>query len=299
MEYTLPDEKTENFDEAWDSINTDPKEAKQEEEVVDPITNDPVKEKTPVSEPAKSEPAGGDELDYKELYEKEVQKTKSWEGRIRAANRATQEAQEEVARLRQENQELTKQADGRQQAASSGPTVEADDETLSAFLKEFPDLHAPLQALIRKEAKALVGTEIGSLKPELETLKASEAKRKADAAEKAKESHWTTLKTAHPDYRELVDNGKLDDWIATKPSITQPALLRVRNEGNAGEVIEMFDLMKADLGMKSPQTANEPIGDKQKKLKAMVAVPGSSGGPPKAAPDRGDFDSAWDDANKK
>ena len=61
----------------------------------------------------------------------------------------------------------------------------------------------------------------------------------------------------------------------------------------------MFDLMKKDLGIEpSPKPTNDPTGDKESKLKAMVAVKSSSGGIPKSAPDKGDFDSAWDDANK-
>ena len=303
----MPNTEADFFDEAWGEANANPKEEKQEGSDVQPQSQEESKAAERPEDKSHLANADGAEastktetIDYKALYEKEAQRTKSWEGRIRAANAKAEEALGEVARLRQENQELRKAAEGRQQASPQGGQVETDDETLKSFLQEFPDLHAPLQALIRKEAKALVTDEMKSIKPTMQKLEQSEAQRQKDAATKANEAHFDAIREKHPDFQQLVIDGKLDEWISSKPTILQDSLWQVKEKGTAAEVIEMFDTMKADQGIKpSPKSTNEPTGDKQEKLKSMVAVPGSTGGPPPNAPDRNDFDSAWDEANKK
>lgn len=309
-----------NFDEAWAEANVGkkPEEDKQEEQRKDQPQDqdDELKKKDHqgadehlAKDPDPEQSQETDDTDYKALYEKEVQRTKSWDGRLRKANqearearKAAEEAQAEVARLREENQSLRKAKSGSDDGASHVDPADSDDEKLKAFIDEFPDLHAPLQALIRKEAKALLGNENEDLKTKVKSLEESEAERQARQQEEATQAHFNTIRESHPDYEQYIEDGSLDEWIATKPLLMQDTLTRVKDKGTASEVVEMFDLMKSDLGVEkeesSPQNANEKPGDKQEKLKSMVAVPGSSAGPPPAAPDKNDFDSAWKEATK-
>lgn len=306
MEQVLPE--SHSFDEAWaEASGKKPKEDHKEEKTVQP--------QTPPVDPAAQHPkdeshlANADQhqvqkeaetIDYKDLYEKEVQKTRSWEGRIRKANQAADEAAKEVARMRQELDDLRKaQADGRQTGTPKVDPADSDEEVVQAFLKEFPDLQAPLQAFIRKEARALLADEMKDIKPKVQKFEESEAERKKREEKEATEAHFKVIEESHPDFRDLVDSGELDTWISSKPAFLQDSLVRVRDKGTASEVIEMFTTMKAETGKNvAPKPAHEP-GDKHEKLKSMVAVPGSTGGPPPAAPNRNDFDAAWKEANRK
>jgi ElaB/YqjD/DUF883 family membrane-anchored ribosome-binding protein len=287
-------DKEQSFDAAWDEAFADPTEAKQEEDLVQPEVEDqPNPSETPQTneeDSGKVEPEQ-QETDFEALYKQEVQKTKSWEGRIRKANQLKAEADEEVARLRAEIQQ-TRQ--------SVKPPVDEqgqlDDATLEAFVKEFPDLHAPLLSLVRKEAKALVSQELGEIKPAVEEIKDSKAKRAARQAEEIRDQHFQDIRSKHSDFDALVENGTLREWIDTKPLIFQESLNRVAAKGTAEEVIEMFDQLKADLGLKSPH--NPTKGDKRDKLKSMVAVRGSAPVIPRDKPAASDYDAAWEEATR-
>lgn len=279
-------DQDQNFDDAWDAATADPTEAKQEEELVQPSES--------AEEPAEAEPApepAAEETNWEDLYNREVQKTKSWEGRIRKANQSASEAQEEVARLRQEIQQLR----GAPKAEASAAETSLDDATLEQFVKEFPEIHTPLLALVRKEARALVEKEMGDIKPTVQQIKQSADERAASDAEQAALNHFEAIRSKHSDFQELVDNGTLEQWIETKPAIFQKALTDVRDKGTATEVIEMFDHLKRDLGL-SPTSKQE--GDKRDKLKSLVAVRGSAPVIPAKKPAASDYDAAWDEANR-
>ena len=288
-----------SYDEAWDEAFADVSEAKQEEGQVQPeeVEEQPHASETPQSteeDSAKVEPEQ-QETDFEALYKQEVQKTKSWEGRIRKANQLKAEADEEVSRLRAEIQQL------REQPAKSDPPaddqVKLDDDTLSAFVKEFPELQAPLAALVRKEAKSMVTQELGEINPAIQQMKQSEAERAAAAKEHAVEEHFKAIRAKHSDFDTLVGNGTLNKWIDSKPAIFQESLTRVASKGTAEEVIEMFDQLKTDLGMTSPHITTQ--GDKREKLKSMVAVRGGAPVIPKGKEvATSDYDAAWDEANR-
>jgi hypothetical protein len=291
----MPNEQS--FDAAWDEAFADPTEAKQEEDLVQPeVKAEPAAEGSQ-EDPfeAKPEPAEQQETDFEVLYKQEAQKTKSWEGRIRKANQLKAEAEEELARLREEIQQLRQSTE--KPAPPADDQGQLDEETLSAFVKEFPDLHAPLLSLVRKEAKALVAKEMGDIKPTVQQIKQTEAERAAAAKESAVEEHFKAIRSTHSDFDTLVGNGTLRKWIDGKPAIFQESLNRIAEKGTAEEVVEMFNQLKADLGMTSPHTPN--TGGKRDKLKSMVAVRGSAPIVPKGnQAAASDYDAAWEEATR-
>jgi hypothetical protein len=285
-------DKEQSFDAAWDEAFADPTEAKQEEDLVQPeVEAEPAAEGSNV-EPAEAQPEPEQqETDFEALYKQEVQKMKSWEGRIRKANQLKAEADEEVARLRAEIQQIRQQT-----APPVDEQGQLDDANLDAFVKEFPDLHAPLLSLVRKEAKALVAQELGEIKPAVEEIKDSKAKRAARQAEEIRDQHFQDIRSKHSDFDTLVGNGTLRKWIDSKPLIFQESLNRVAAKGTAEEVVEMFDQLKEDLGLTSPH--NPTKGDKRDKLKSMVAVRGGAPVIPRDKPAASDYDAAWEEATR-
>jgi len=230
--------------------------------------------------------------DYKSLYLAELQKSKSWDGRIRKANeraeaaeRLLSEANSRIANM--ENQ----QKDKTSKVLPDGSADEGD--TLASFYDEFPDLKRPLELMIKKEAAQILEQKYGHIQSTVDTLK-------EDSAQSAKERHYKAITEAHSDWRELVSSGKLNEWIGTQPSYVQESLDRVKVKGNAQEVIEMFDSFKqSPIYKPKPKQESKQSAPNQNKIKSLMAVEGSSGGPPKAKPAADDFDAAWKEANAK
>lgn len=288
-----------SFDEAWEEATAESPEATQEKDLVPPEVEEksgPVENSERVEENSEGSESEHQETDFETLYKREVQKTKSWEGRIRKANELRAEAEEELARLREEVQQL--RAQPKKEGAPADESVSLDDSTLDAFVREFPELQAPLAALVRKEAKSLVEQEIGQLRPAVEQMQKSEAERKEDAQKAIVAEHFRTIRAAHKDFDALIEKGTLRKWIDNQPAIYQKALNEVYERGTAEEIIAMVDQMKGEVALESPTTTKP--GDKRDKLRSMMAVRGSAPIIPKEnkiAED--DFDAAWEEANKK
>jgi len=225
-------------------------------------------------------PESSDETDYKDLYEKEKQRTSSWEGRIRAANKRAEEAEAKLAEALKAKGETPTLPDG------------ASEEDLEAFFKEYPDLESPFRALARKEAEALVDERLQKITPKIESI---EQRSQADDTK----AHFDAIAEKHPDFSEIVESGKLEAWINAQPAFLREGLQRVAQSGSASEVIEMFDSYKR-VNTPSPQSKPKPkpTPSASRRAQDLLAVPGSSGGPPKDGPAKEDFDAAWEEAVK-
>jgi hypothetical protein len=242
----------------------------------------------PTPESPDSSEDGAQDVDYKALYEAEKQRTASWEGRINAANKRAKEAE---AKLK----ELESQPTDKGQSTDTLPDGDGDDKELSEFIEEFPSLRKPIEVLAKRMAKSIIDQELETLRPQIETVVESQ---KTDRAK----VHADTISSAHPDWTEIRDSGKLTRWISAQPPILKRTLQEVYESGTAAEVIDMFDSYKRANGIKlSKPNGGTPTPAPIKKSKAdnLLAVPGQSGGPPKAKKklDKDDFDSAWAEAN--
>ena len=138
--------------------------------------------------------------------------------------------------------------------------------------------------------------ELKDIEPRLQKI--DQVSEKVDKV--AEEDHFDAITKAHPDWRDIRDSGKLQKFIDAQPSFVRSSLERVMKEGDSDEVIEMFDAYKESMGLAS-STKTKGGRSKDKKLKDMSAVDGSSGGPPKDKTkiDKDDFDAAWEDAVSK
>ena len=62
----------------------------------------------------------------------------------------------------------------------------------------------------------------------------------------AKEKHFITIRSAHPDFDNLRDSGRIVAWIQKQPSRLRDSLLKTYNEGDADSVIALLNQFKKD-----------------------------------------------------
>lgn len=226
----------------------------------------------------------------------DTQKMKSWEGRISAANKRADEAEEKLQKATDSTQD--KGADKKDKKTDL-PGGEEDDQILKDFVVEFPSLEKPIKAMAMKIANQVIGDRLKDIEPQLKKIETIEETQVAQTTD----DHFSAIEEAHSDFREIRDTGKLKTWIEAQPTYLQKALNDVAEKGSSEDVIEMFDSYKTSIGEVTSSSTKEGEKDnkkekKDKKAQDLMAVDGSTGGPGKGKTKIGkeDFDSAWDDA---
>jgi hypothetical protein len=220
--------------------------------------------------------------------EQEKQRSASWDGRIKAAEKRAAEAEQKL-----------KDAEAKGQSDSDNASPIEDDAKLSAFFKEYPDLEGPLKSVAERIATTIVDKRMAKVDELVNNQAAMQDTLSVDATDR----HNASILEAHPDWKMIYDSGALKTWIEAQPGYLQPRLNEVVADGSAREIIEMFDSYKraSGKGTKQTSTSAELAEAKKKKAAAMEAVPASTGGPKegkkKIAKD--DFDGAWEDLDKK
>lgn len=63
----------------------------------------------------------------------------------------------------------------------------------------------------------------------------------------AKEERFNTIRSAHPDFDNLRDSGRIVAWIQKQPSRLRNSLLKTYNEGDADSVIALLNQFKKDI----------------------------------------------------
>jgi TolA-binding protein len=121
----------------------------------------------------------------------------------------------------------------------------------------------------------------------------------------ADEKHFTTLKSAHPNYEEYRDNGQLKAWIDKQPPYLKKALQAVYDEGETQDVIDLYSRFKKDNNIgtgtkKDDKKVDEVDPKKKENLESMEIV--DSGTRPIGGTGVGkaeDYDGAFEEAIKK
>jgi hypothetical protein len=212
----------------------------------------------------KPEPEETAEPDYKQLYEKEVQRLRSLEGRYRKERQSWESERRELL------ERLAELA--RQVKAEPGPAPQESPAAPEGVLE------APLSEAVRLETAKLLGPLVASL----------EAER-----------HKTAVATAHPDFEAIASDPDLLAWIEEQPAFIASSLSRVVDTGTAEEVIELLDRYKKDRGRQRAAAREEKSrAAAERKARDAAAVKSRSAGPPREKEAAQDFESAWIEAVK-
>jgi hypothetical protein len=124
------------------------------------------------------------------------------------------------------------------------------------------------------------------------------------ASEKtSEETHFTSIKTAHPDYEKYRDDGSLKGWVDKQPKFLRTALQKVFDEGDTQDVIDLYSRFKKDnnIGTQvttSTKTATQMDEKTQEKLQSQEIV--DSGRKPvgtkSGVGNKEDFEGAFEEA---
>lgn len=297
-----------DFDAAWveDGSPQVPKEKDTSEE--DPVPPETKADEVPAQDSQQGDrpnedpiPAPGaarkEETDeakqLREELEKERQRTRSWEGRIRAANNRAKELEDELLKIKDVR-------DTRKESPPKDPEDPDEDAAVKAFREEFPDLPKPIIALVKKElmpvVRGMVQAELAKIDPVVKEVETIRKHIEIDTTD----AHLKAITDAHKDWESIVSSGELQTFIDSQPSFVRKALEQVKAQGETQEVIDMFSQYKDWKQKTKPTKPNTPTERPKEDLSEELAVPASPGGPriPKHV-DKNDFDAAWDEANKQ
>lgn len=129
---------------------------------------------------------------------------------------------------------------------------------------------------LRTEArKALIEGDMeaaASLDEQADQLLIAQAEQRAialiapiqkNAQEIAAKSFEDALRSVHPDYKEMIETGKIENWIASQPKIVQKAYMEVYESGNVEDSIALLSLVKE---------ASKPVEQKPNESLAAAAI---------------------------
>jgi len=210
---------------------------------------------------------------------KEVQKTSSWNGRIKKAN----------DRVRELEEQLTSKTNDTQ-----SDEYLSDEEKIEKFRTEFPELGDVIDIMQKRTGtnKTVLKSDPIPEENDLDTTATPDATDKDEPSE-----HYVATRKAHPDLDEIVRSGVLATWINKQKDFIKPHLLSITNSGTVDQVVDMVSNFKDETGWKSQLDKGGKETSKQDKLNAMKEVDSESGGPvDTTGPDKNDYDQGAKDA---
>lgn len=261
-----------------------------EDEGDEPVITEPEDDTSLFNNTPDPEDQQGDDTDWKaeatrlqEELDANNQKMKSWEGRIKAANKKADEAT----------------AEAQKKIEDKIANLPEDESALTEFLEEFPAFEKPIKLLAKSVASEIVEVQLSKVNQRLDSVEQTTQAVEDNLAEETSQNHMNAIQQAHPDWMELRDSGKLQNWINAQTPMIRDTLNNVVKQGTTEQVIEMFDMFKKHN--KPSTTTTKKTEVKQSAIDSMVAVEGQTSGPPATQPkvDMDDFDAAWEEAIRK
>jgi hypothetical protein len=223
------------------------------------------------------------EQDYRALYEKEIQRNKSWEGRISAAERRAAELQ---AKLQQTNVAPPVQA--------SAPVVDLSDPLIKGFVEEMgEDFIKPLDAYIKRQINA-------AIQPIVEKVPVIEQSVTTIGEDRVKD-HYDQIFEAHNDVEEIVKSGALNAYIDSLPYSEAVTRKKIIDGGSTKQVISLLNeykehTKKVDEKQNKSTVPNVKVTVPKNQLDAATAVKGGSYVVPKGKALADDFMGAFAEA---
>lgn len=183
---------------------------------------------------------------------------------LTAKQQANLASAESSAQARADAGQQQSQADQNLDAAKAALEQGVDASLFGDFSEEaIAKGIATLMERTREELRAELREQAAR---ELKPLKEREAKEAADG-------HYGAIYAKHPDANEIVQSAEFDAWIKSLPSFQRGAVAAVLDPekgGTAAEVIEVFDVFKAQTGKSAPVAQ-----DKGKAPEVQRRVPNS------------------------
>lgn len=160
-----------------------------------------------------------------------------------------------------ENEELAKRLqEAKEKDAETGST-QAQEDVLASIREDYPALADAMEKAIDAKVNAKLGEFSQTLKPTLEVTE-----------DTLRERHFAAITEAHADFEDLLDSGKLADFVKAQPAFLRPELERVMEKGTAQEIIDMLGMYKEKNPVTPPPADTTPKPSKEDLAKAAEAA---------------------------
>lgn len=187
--------------------------------------------------------------------DKEVQRLKSWEGRLKAM-----QAKLDAAGAKGEDEQTEAVSEAIEKAADAADTP-ADAEAVGQIAEQVESGELTAEQAMKQLAEDF-GDDFVKMIEAIAVSKAKEAGAGA-AAERFEEvnksveaiindivdtkakSHFETIATAHPDFNDIGNSPEFATWVESLPDADQAEAKRVATAGSAKEIIKLLDGYKA------------------------------------------------------
>jgi len=222
----------------------------------------------------------------------EQNKTSSWDGRIKAANKRADEAEAKNKEFEERLKALESGTDAVDKPAAGDKAAD-----IKKFFDDYPEFEAPIKALI---AKGITGQTGGVTMDEVKAEILPEVEKANALSEEQvnQNKYMSDLQEYHSDVVSLINSGKITEWIDKQPAYIARELTRVYQGGTVEEAKTLIDEFKRTSGYTTSNNSEHNDSEKDDKLKSMLEVDSDSAGPPAGEPDKNNFDEAADEAFK-
>lgn len=247
------------------------------------------------------EPSAQDTGDV-ELDPKELQRQKSWEGRLKAKE-AELKAREDA--LKSSN-EPTEPGETMAEESAEAPTVEAledavdkvesgeitVEQAMQTMANDFgPDFTKMLSVLIDARASEIAGKtadeRVGAVRGDLDGVI-------GELVSEKEKMHYELISDAHPDFMDVAGSAEFKGYVEALPGSEQEAAMQVINSGSAKQINALLTAYKAT------QQGDEAKPQEAPDSAAMDAAEGvRSGGIkiPERPAKTDDYEAAWSEFN--
>lgn len=165
---------------------------------------------------------------------------------LTAKQQANLASAESSAQARADAGQQQSQADQNLDAAKAALEHGVDASLFGDFSEEA--IAKGIATLMERTREELLAELREQAARELKPIKEREAKEASDG-------HYGAIYEKHPDANEIVQSAEFDSWIKSLPSFQRGAVAAVLDPekgGTAAEVIEVFDVFKAQTGKAAP-----------------------------------------------
>ncbi len=147
--------------------------------------------------------------------------------------------------------------------AGTGDT-KAQEAVIAEYQGEFPEVVEDMKPYIQKMIDEGIKAGLSQFQTEINERVAPVEKI---ANETAAERYFSSIRQAHPDADEIVDDKAFSDWVNKQPSFVKASYVEaLEYKRPASDLIEMFSAYKEAAGMNKP-----PVTDVAGKAKDIIA----------------------------
>lgn len=196
---------------------------------------------------------------YQELLE---QVRRDSDAQIRLLNSRLQSLSTQYQDLKAQ----TKQNAPAQDAAV--PAVEEPDlpDSFKELMEEFPDFAKPMQEYVERQVQKALKSVTSTVEERVKPIESHISNTETN-------SHLHAIRSAHPDFDDIVGGFDLLQWIESLPPVARTGAVYVAERGSSDQVIALLNDYKAarNIGVATPQAAQKSSPAKTTSAKPTAA----------------------------